>query len=417
LYSVVKAGLCAVEAGPLCGRIRGEVFAQGLWIAALQGIVELAKRAGLEQGRSLVRRRAEAELERATEAFESFWSETERRYGFARMRDGSSCDDLTAFLAYPLSLQRLGNVENTGLHEMRSLEALNHPDLASDWGLRMFAASSTVYEPSHYNTGSVFPYLNAFAILALYRHSMPTAAYQLLCSQLRLHGFCGLGYVPEHLRGDHAAAPPRGVPHQLFSSTTIVLGTMQGMLGLRPRDHGDQLWCAIKPPPHVDRITVRDYCVGNRRIDVVFHRRRGSARTRLGARFDLRTGDELPILLLGPTPHSSHETLHQGVSELEFEHESYVELIVDSKSPEPGAESSDLRCMSQSPVLLVPAWTWTFCGRAGRSYRVRYFGGANDLFEGATVVAPGEIEVRMPEGDGSPWVSTTVSARRIESVA
>ena len=37
-------------------------------------------------------------------------------------------------------------------------------------GPRMFATTSSVYDPSHYNTGSVFPYLANFAVLALYRH-------------------------------------------------------------------------------------------------------------------------------------------------------------------------------------------------------------------------------------------------------
>jgi hypothetical protein len=61
------------------------------------------------------------------------------------------------------------------------------------------------------------------------------AARQVLDGMLALHGFSGLGFVPEHLRGDRAVAPARGVPHQIFSSAGLIQSFVYGLWGARVR--------------------------------------------------------------------------------------------------------------------------------------------------------------------------------------
>lgn len=219
-----KAGIAAVEAGPLVGKIQSEAYLNGIWLSALAGGQRIAN--ALDD-RDLADRCAKL-LARAREGFELLWSEQDDRYGFALLRDGTRCDDLNAYVAHPMSRDH-GKPER-----IRSTVAqLNHPALVADWGARMFSTRSSVYDPKSYNTGAVFPYLTNFVCLALYEHGDPMAGRQVLEGLLALHGFSGLGFVPEHLRGDRAIAPDRGVPHQIFSSAAVLQSVIHGAWGVR----------------------------------------------------------------------------------------------------------------------------------------------------------------------------------------
>jgi hypothetical protein len=98
----------------------------------------------------------------------------------------------------------------------------------------MFSTRSSVYDPANYNTGSVFPYLANFNILALFEHGQPLAAEQQLLELAELDGFSGLGFVPEHLRGDRREEPARGVPHQIFSSAARLQSASRAARAERP---------------------------------------------------------------------------------------------------------------------------------------------------------------------------------------
>jgi hypothetical protein len=213
LISNRKAGIAAVEAGVLVGKIEAEIFLAGIWISGLRGIEALAR----GQARPELAARAEKLLANAQRGFESFWSEGQQRYGFAHLVDGTLCDDLTAYTAHPLS-RGIGDPERA----RKTVAQLNGPELATGWGPRMFSSKSSVYDPANYNTGSVFPYLANFNILALFEHGQDLAARQQLQELVALNDFSGLGFIPEHLLGDLCLEPARGIPHQIFSSAALI---------------------------------------------------------------------------------------------------------------------------------------------------------------------------------------------------
>jgi hypothetical protein len=225
LISNRKAGIAAVEAGVLVGRIETEIFLSGIWISGLRGIRALAH--ALE--RPELAARAGQRLADAERGFESFWSEREQRYGFAHLVDGTLCEDLTAYTAHPLS-RGIGERSRA----QRTVRQLNRHELATGWGPRMFSARSSVYDPANYNTGSVFPYLANFNILALFEHGQTLAGEQQLRELTALDGFSGLGLVPEHLRGDRREEPARGVPHQIFSSAALLQSAARAARADRP---------------------------------------------------------------------------------------------------------------------------------------------------------------------------------------
>ena len=272
LFSIPRAGLGAVEAGPLAAEIRAEVYSQGLVIAGLRAYVDLYDDAAAGAAVD-----ARALLGRVEAAFETFWSESKGRYGFAVLTSGELLDDLSGYLGLPLALG-VGRKDRAE----RTAAALNRPDLATEWGLRMFAASSRVYDPSHYNTGSVFPYLQGFAVRGLYAHGQLEAARQALDSLLGLHGFEALGMIPEHLVGDRCVVPERGVPHQIFSSSALIHALVLGSIGYRQSAATHLLELA---PAISDRYAT---------IEVLCERLK-SGRDRVILDFDDPVGDDLAV--------------------------------------------------------------------------------------------------------------------------
>ena len=279
------AGIAAVEAGPLAGRIQSECFLQGIWISALEGALALAR---ATRNDSLLPR-YEQLLSRARAGLQSFWCEELGLLGFARLDDGQRCDDLTGYAALPLSRGQLDEART-----LSAVLAMNAPELSSDWGVRMFAENAAIYDPAHYNCGSVFPYLTNFQVLALYRAGLPDAGYALLRSQVALDGFLAPGWMPEFLVGDRAACPPRAVPHQVFSQTTIQQGVLIGMLGIDGRA-GDELVLAPSLPPGRDELELCGLAFRGRRLDLSLRRVRRSGETRLECRFKLKSGQALRV--------------------------------------------------------------------------------------------------------------------------
>lgn len=271
-FSNLRAGLGAVEAGPLADEVASDVFLHGLWCAGLAAAIELVRVASREE---LVRALA-GRHEQAARAFESFWSESSGRYGFARTRAGALLDLRNAYVAAPLSLG-VGDPARA----RATAAALNHPALVTDWGARMFGTDTPGYDPRHYNIGSVFPYLSGFVVRALFRHGPPEAAWQVLASQLALRGWDAHGHFPEHLVGDRASTPARGVPHQVFSAAAVLQSVLEGPLGLAPHAPAARLLWRPWLPPGLERLGIERLSVGKTRLALEARRAAGPAGTRL----------------------------------------------------------------------------------------------------------------------------------------
>jgi hypothetical protein len=392
LFSVQKAGLAAVEAGPLVGTLRSEVYVQGVWISAAKGLRDLA---GL-LGEPEVQQRARHEAERAELAFETFWSEERGRYGFARRSDGGLCDDLTAYLALPLA-RGVGRPERA----QASALALNLPEVASDWGPRLFATDSSVYTPGDYNCGSVFPYLANHAALAQYRHGLSASGWQVLAGQVGLTGFSGLGFVPEHLAGDVCDTPARGVPHQIFSSASILQSTLYGLFGLS--GHAVEGALLVRPalPLHWDHMALRGLRLGESKLDLEVSRRSSVGSSTLSLRAALHSGPPLkvffrpllPLLTRGvdqrlgfaAAPHSvelescgaslspkgAGLELARGSEQITYGCELGPEVLLGSTEPQaPGSASRGVRLCGVSAT--GEQVLWTLLGPQGSEARLPF---------------------------------------------
>ncbi len=421
-----KAGLAAVEAGSLVGVIRSEVYLHGMYLSALRALERLAGWIGEKD----VAHWATTNLAHATSAFESFWSEKAGRYGFALLTDGKWFDDLNAYLAEPLAA---GHGETARAHA--SVQGLNDPALCSDWGVRMFARTSAIYDPANYNTGSVFPYLTNFVILAHYRHGLTAAGWQIYRSQVALSDFSGRGFVPEHLIGDRCTAPERGVPHQVFSSTTIVQGAIFGILGIEADAFEGVLRIRPALPPHWRRATVTHMRVGPTLLDLRVERDRGGDGTTYHVWAFIREGPSLalditlscpPLTQLGSAvvnrrdvpsaavrPAGGSVAIEVGRHAILRELACTVvvregpQLLLEAPELREGARSRSVR-LTRTEIIGATSVRWTLQGLSGSTARARLFADREMQVQGAAVEARGEAHLDFPAGDGDSFVSHVV---------
>ncbi len=410
LLSNRKLGIAALEAGELVGRIRSDIYLQGIWLSALRGLEQLA--GALGHGELLAQVRAERERARA--AAESLWSERAGRYAFARLDDGSLQEDSTSYQALALSRGLLDPQRSA-----RNAAALNHPALAADWGVRLFADDASVFDGASYNTGSVFPYTTNFAILAQFAHGFTLAGHQLLDSQLALHGFSGLGFVPEHLYAERCETPARGVPHQIFSSSTIAQSTTHGAFGLVAAAPDSCAVLRVQLAPNSQRSALRGVRVGAASFDLEVEREHG-VHSVLTVRVRKLEGPALKLLvrpLLPPLTRAAREGSREvalkalpGALEAQLmgvdvqreavwrlEHRAGPELLLERCELREGARSEQLRvCAVEFDEQAV---TWTLWGRAGRRYRIAWRSDLALRFEGARSSGARELELEFPAAE------------------
>ena len=396
LPSNKRAGLAAVEAGPLSDRIENELFLVGAWMAALRG----AQNLGPAMGSAATTEAAGSYLELTESALDLFWSEEHGRHGFALLEDGQRCDDLTVYTASPLRFLSDERAFRTALQ-------LNRPELCADWGARMFATDSSVYDPESYNTGAVFPYLTSFSVLALYAHRLGPQAFQQLSSLVALTGFGGLGFVEEHLVGDRAEVPTRGVAHQVFSSAAVVEGVASGLFGLEPDAARRRLDIHATLPPHWDHARLGRVLVGEALVDLELRRVRDGSRSRLEARITHRDGGSLDVGFSPRLPALSlfEEEAAEGALEpggelvLALEGFEGPDVLLPSGAPGHGAMSGNPR-LSVVEVDDVPGREqvrWKLHGLGGSSTELYFTSGRNVQVEGATF-HDGHLRVRFPGG-------------------
>jgi len=414
--SNAKAGLAAVEAGPLADPIASEIFLHGAWASALASAIRLA---GMT---SQPAERWSRALVRAREALEGFWSRERDHYAFAFLGDGSRQEDLSAYTA--LALARGVAPDAPAEHAWATAQALNEPRLASDWGARMFARDSSVYDPASYNTGAVFPYLTNFVTLAEFLQGHALAAHPLFFSQVALVHAGGLGLLAEHLEGERLRAPERSVPHQVFSSAALLESALFGLFGLQPDASRARLRVAPCLPPAWGSAALRNARVGDTRFDLEFRSEgRGSlhriallARKHSGPELWLRFAPVLPPLTrvrrdceLRPSgavqPHLAMKLLEDEIEfALEVELGPSVELPFGL--PPWGEESRNPRCVRQEVAGEVV--TWTLAGRAGSRASLPFACDRQCEVSGASL-EHGRLALFFPRSAADAWTTAVVS--------
>jgi len=225
LMDNTKAGLAAVEVGPLRGKVTKDIYLQGFWLGSLKAMRELAyqmQEIPLAENASGNIKKAEATLK------SKWWNRQGPYFAFGLTADGKRADMIGS---WPAVLHSIYSFEN-GKGLEGDIETLARPELNTDWGIRWISNKDALYDPLSYNNGSVWPFMSGFAAWAFYNMSAPLNGYAMWTSNARLTGLSSPGALPELLTGDRFRSMERAVPHQLFSSVGVVTPAVRGLLDL-----------------------------------------------------------------------------------------------------------------------------------------------------------------------------------------
>ncbi len=276
-----------------------EIYLQGTWIAALEGLRELASEV---MGDAAMAADAERLRERARQSTEStYWLGDRHAYAYATklprtdraraepgpalerrqarldaIRGARLYDERTVLTSVPMWWGLL-----TDDHAQAEIDSIGGGALATDWGQRILSNRSELYDPLSYHYGSVWPLFTGWASVGAYRYGRAQVGYQALMANALLDDANALGYVTELLSGDRQAPFGRSSHHQVWSEAMVVSPIVRGLLGLgwsRTREGGAVVSLRPQLPADWNTLRVSGIRAGAGRFALAFSRAAGTRR-------------------------------------------------------------------------------------------------------------------------------------------
>jgi glycogen debranching enzyme len=219
-----RAGAGAIEVGDLGVGVRSDIYLASVWVEGLRRMGELAGAVSDTALAADAARRFPV-ARRALE--ERFWLPRANRFAFAILEGDSLNDNLTV---WPATAMSWGLFDAARGQQMSS--ALARATISTDWGGRALASESGLFDPLHYNNGTVWPFVTGFLALAQYRYDNPYAGREQLEAIWRTASLWGLGRNPEVFSGSAYEPLETAVPQQFFATSMAVTPYVRGALGL-----------------------------------------------------------------------------------------------------------------------------------------------------------------------------------------
>jgi glycogen debranching enzyme len=258
------AGAGALEVGDLQIGILSDVYLGGVWVASLDRFAAMAEALGrkpLADGARAIRVKAIATLEA------KLWNASRGQYAFALLQDGSVNENLTSWPATAMSFAVFDTVRGAQMAARLASSAIT-----TDWGARPLSATSTLFDPLHYNNGAVWPFVTGFVSLAQYRYHNAPAAFFALQAIARTGFDQSLGRNPEVISGRLYKPLDTAVPHQFFATSMVLTPLIRGLLGLDVDVPRGRLTLAPHLPPGWDSLTVDNVPVGRGAVSIQLRR-------------------------------------------------------------------------------------------------------------------------------------------------
>ncbi len=253
-------GLGAIEVGQLGAAMHQDVYLASVWTGALEGTVELARARGdgamAAEAASLLR------LARRT-LNDAYWREEEGHHAFGILASGETNDNLTAWPAIAASYGLLDPERASA-----TLRKLATDSISADWGAHMLSTGSPLFDPLHYNNGTVWPFVTGFVSWGQYRYGRPWAGYHLVDAVKQITFDWSLGRHGELFSGRYYQPLDQTVPHQFFATSMLVTPLLRGILGWEPNAPANAATLAPQLPPSWPRLRVERLRVGETTISV-----------------------------------------------------------------------------------------------------------------------------------------------------
>lgn len=221
-----KGGLGAVEVGDLGVGVESDIYLSAVWVVALDRVARMAE--ALKERRVVTEARALEATARAS-LREKFWLPEQKMYAFALLKDGAIRPELTVWPATAMSFGLFDDERG-----MAGAAVLARATLNTDWGTRALASESKLFDPLHYNNGTVWPFVTGYEALGEYQYRNPIAGFAALSTIVRSGFTWGLGHNPEVWSGSQFEPLDTAVPHQFFGTSFILTVLARGVLGWAP---------------------------------------------------------------------------------------------------------------------------------------------------------------------------------------
>ncbi|HEX8264997.1 MAG TPA: GH116 family glycosyl hydrolase [Pyrinomonadaceae bacterium] len=268
-----------------------EIYQQGVWFAAAQAMKRLAEEMDDED----LSEEAAAKSERTRTATEkTFWltgkdfyaystklptakpveaekgvNRTVRQERLNELQKVVIFDEDTVLPAVPLWFRMLETTK-----AQKELDRIGSSRIATDWGARILANDSKLYDPLSYHHGSVWGLFTGWASLGAYNYGRPHIGFQALYAnvQLKERGNA-LGYITELLSGDFNAPFGRSSHHQIWSEAMIATPLLRGLFGIEIENK--TLRFAPQLPANWDTAEIKRVRAGTASYDFSLARPRG----------------------------------------------------------------------------------------------------------------------------------------------
>ncbi len=262
------AGAGALEVGDLQAGIVSDVYLSGVWIAALERFARMAE----VMREPAMAAEARSTRQKAQRTIESrFWMPAQQQYAFALLEKGAVNENLTAWPATAMSFDSFDPVKGAAMAERLAGAAI-----MTDWGARPLAASSSLFDPLHYNNGAVWPFVTGWVALAQYRYFNASAGRFALEAIARTGFDEAMGRNPEVISGRVYKPLDTAVPHQFFATSMVITPLVRGLLGIDVDAPAGKLILAPRLPADWDSVRVDGIAVGKERVNAVIRRKAGS---------------------------------------------------------------------------------------------------------------------------------------------
>ena len=270
LMDNARAGAGAIEVGDLQQGLKSDVYMAAVWVKAL----EVFPRMALAMREPQVADEARRLHERALATLrDKLWLSAERRYAFALLDGDKLSGELTVWpatgLAFGLFDERRGQA---------TAAALAGAGITTDWGARTLAPSSPLFDPLHYNNGTVWPFATGFDALGLFRYHNAAMGWAATSAVARTAFLWGLGDNPEVLSGSVYEPLETAVPQQFFATSMLLTPLVRGLLGWEADVPADRVRLAPHLPPTWDSVTVERLPAGSGRYTARLVRTRDTFR-------------------------------------------------------------------------------------------------------------------------------------------
>ncbi len=270
-----------------------EIYLQGVWIEASRNMVEMAELLG-DKTRA---ERARQNAEKTRIAMEStYWLNDRGFYAYAtqipraepvkaepgpnlerrqkrlnELQNAKIYDEDTVLPAVPMWWRTMQNDERA----QKQIDRLGSGKIATDWGARIIANDSELYDPLSYHYGSVWGLFTGWQSVAAYNYGRPHVGYQALMANSLLTYTNALGYVTELLSGDFNAPFGRSSHHQVWSEAMVVSPAMRGLLGIEITDGGTRVKFSPQLPADWEGLEVKRIKTGAGELDIKLKNTRG----------------------------------------------------------------------------------------------------------------------------------------------